>query len=336
MRNRRREVRRVPKLKFGFYWAASCGGCEVAVLDINEKILDVAALADIVLWPVAVDAKYQDIEAMPDKSIDVVFFNGAVRNSEQHHLARLLRRKAKVLVAFGSCAHLGGIPSLANLYSKSELLETVYAGTVSTINPEGTQPTPKTETPVGALEIPEFFEAVYRLDQVVPVDYYLPGCPPTPAAILGAVTAIAQGTLPPPGSVIAPAKTVCDACERTKGNKKVKEFHRPHLFRPDPEKCLLEQGIVCCGPATRAGCDNRCLDANMPCRGCMGPTADVVDQGAKLAAAIATLVDSKDEVEIKRLVDEVMDPAGTFYRFGMAAGLFRGAVLPERKEAKQA
>lgn len=324
------------KLKFAFYWAASCGGCEVAVLDINEKILDVAALADIVLWPVAVDAKYKDVEAMPDQSIDVAFFNGGVRNSEQLHLAHLLRQKAKVMVAFGSCAHLGGIPALANLYSKEALFRTVYEDTASTVNPEKVRPAPRTDVAVGTLEIPEFFGAVYRLDQVVPVDYYLPGCPPTPASILTAVTAIAEGKLPPPGSVIAPEKTVCDTCDRIKENKKVSAFHRPHLFQPDPKRCLLEQGIVCCGPATRSGCDNRCLDANMPCRGCMGPTSDVVDQGAKLAAAIATLVDSKDEAEIRRMVDEVIDPAGTFYRFGMASGLFRGATLAVEKEAKQA
>ncbi|MCJ7630988.1 oxidoreductase, partial [Candidatus Bathyarchaeota archaeon] len=101
------------KLKFAFYWAASCGGCEIAVLDINEKILDVIGLADIVFWPVALDIKYKDVEAMPDKSIDVCFFNGAIRNSENEHMARLLREKAKTLVAFGSCANEGCVIGLA-------------------------------------------------------------------------------------------------------------------------------------------------------------------------------------------------------------------------------
>ena len=86
------------KLRFAFYWAASCGGCEIAVLDINEKILDVVAHADIVFWPVAMDIKYKDVEAMPDQSIDVCFFNGAIRNSENEHMAKLLRTKAKILL----------------------------------------------------------------------------------------------------------------------------------------------------------------------------------------------------------------------------------------------
>ena len=98
------------KLKIAFYWSASCGGCEIAVLDINEKILDVINLADIVFWPVAMDIKYKDVEAMPDKYIDICFFNGSVRNSEQEHMAKLLRQKAKTLVAFGSCAQEGCIP----------------------------------------------------------------------------------------------------------------------------------------------------------------------------------------------------------------------------------
>ncbi len=100
------------KLKFGFYWAASCGGCEVAVLDINEDILTVLDIAEVVFWPVAMDIKYKDVEAMPDGHMDVCFFNGAIRNSEQEYMANLLRKKAKVLVAFGSCAHTGGIPGL--------------------------------------------------------------------------------------------------------------------------------------------------------------------------------------------------------------------------------
>ena len=103
------------KLKIAFYWAASCGGCEVAVLDLNEKILDVVQMADIVFWPVAMDIKYKDVEVMPDKHIDITFFNGSIRNSEQEHMATMLRQKSKTLVAFGSCAHEGSVPGLANL-----------------------------------------------------------------------------------------------------------------------------------------------------------------------------------------------------------------------------
>src|SRR4030065_2255698 len=148
------------KMKIAFYWAASCGGCEIAVLDINEKILDVVNMADIVFWPVALDAKYKAVEAMPDKYIDICFFNGSVRSEEQEHMAKLLRRKAKTLVAFGSCAHEGCIPGLANLHDAKEILSTVYLNEKSVVNPEGTIPQTKTEVREGTLRIPEFYDTV--------------------------------------------------------------------------------------------------------------------------------------------------------------------------------
>ncbi|MEW6661757.1 MAG: oxidoreductase [Bacillota bacterium] len=315
------------KLKFAFYWAASCGGCDVAVLDINEKILDVAELADIYLWPVALDFKYKDIEALEDGFLDVSFFNGAVRNSEQKEIAHLLRKKSKVMVAFGSCACFGGIPGLANLYSKEEILSTVYAETPSTVNPEKVIPRPRFSVQEGELTIPEFFTAVYKLADFVNVDYSLPGCPPPVSLIIKAVEAIAGGNLPPVGTVIAGEKTVCDTCKKKKDEKRVVEFKRPHEIIPDPEKCLLEQGIVCCGPGTRGGCGGRCMEANMPCRGCFGPNAGVPDQGAKIASAIASTVVSKSEEEMKRLAAQVADPAGTFYRFSLPDSLLRGKAL---------
>jgi F420-non-reducing hydrogenase small subunit len=67
------------KPKIALYWAASCGGCEIAVLDIGAKILDVTENAEIVFWPVAMDIKYKDVEDMGDGSIDICLFNGAIR-----------------------------------------------------------------------------------------------------------------------------------------------------------------------------------------------------------------------------------------------------------------
>ncbi|MBI3941850.1 MAG: oxidoreductase, partial [Chloroflexi bacterium] len=103
------------KPKLAMYWAAACGGCEIAVLNIYEKILDVDASFEVVFWPVAMDAKYRDVEEMPDGSITLCLFNGGIRNSENEYMAQLLRRKSQVLVSFGTCACAGGIPALANL-----------------------------------------------------------------------------------------------------------------------------------------------------------------------------------------------------------------------------
>ena len=309
------------KLKLAAYWAASCGGCDVAILDINERILDVAAIADIVFWPIAVDFKYSDVEAMEDKSIDICLFNGAVRTSEQEHIAKLLRAKSKAMVAFGACACFGGIPALANFTNRAEVFERAYVEAPSNDNSDHTFPQTLTKVEEGDLELPEFYDTVMSLAQVVDVEYFVPGCPPPVEIINQIVDALASGQLPPAGTVLASEKSLCDECKRVKEEKKITKIYRPHEIIPEPEKCLLEQGIICMGPATRGGCGQKCINANMPCRGCFGPPPGITDQGAKMLSAIASIYDVKDEDEIKKMVEEVVDPAGTFYRFGMSVSM---------------
>jgi F420-non-reducing hydrogenase small subunit len=316
------------KAKLANYWAASCGGCEIAVLGINEKILDVANAFDIVLWPVAVDAKIRSIEVMGEKSIDLCLFNGAIRTSEQEYMARLLRNKSKVLVAFGSCAHEGCIPGLANVTNREEIFRIAYHDTPSTDNPQGIEPQLETEVDEGILTLPYFYDTVKTLDQVVDVDYYLPGCPPEPERIWDAVVAILEGKLPPAGSVIGAETTVCDECSRTRTEKKISEFKRTWQVIPDPDQCLLEQGLICCGIATRAGCGALCPSVNSPCIGCYGPNEGVMDFGARMMTALASVIDSDDPQEIDRIIqDGIPDPIGTFYRFGLAHSQLRRTAV---------
>jgi len=316
------------KLKLASYWAAACGGCDVAILDIHEKILDLAAAADIVFWPIAMDFKYADVEAMPDGNIDVTLFHGAVRNSENEHLAHLLRAKSKVMVAFGSCAHIGGIPGLANLYTREEIFRRVYQETPSTVNPEKIEPQPKLAVPEGEVTIPEFYDTVKTLSQVVDVDYYIPGCPPTPKQIWNVVQVIVSGQLPPKGAVVgASEKTQCDECTRKKQEKKIDRFRRIATAQPDMENCFLEQGFLCMGPVTRGGCETRCQLSGVGCRGCYGPPPNVLDQGTKALSAIASVVEAKDEAEVKRIMDEIPDPLRSFNRFGIPASLITRKVI---------
>jgi len=323
----------VEKLKFAFYWAASCGGCEITVLDINEKILDVVALADIVFWPVAMDIKYKDVEAMPDKSIDVCFFNGSIRTEEQKQIAKLLRKKSKVLVAFGSCAHQGGIPGLANVANKKEVFERAYLQSPSTPNPNAVTPQTSVQVKEGTLTLPEFYDTVKTLDQTVDVDYYLPGCPPPAKQVANAVEAIAKNELPPKGSVIGPLKSVCDECPRKKEQKKISKIYRVYEITPDPEKCLLEQGIICMGPATRGGCEAQCISADMPCTGCGGPCPNEVEQGAAMISALSSILGVDEEKEktynAEKLIAQIKDPLGTFYRYSLPASLLRRRVMKE-------
>jgi len=312
------------KGKLAIYWAASCGGCEIAVLAIDEKILDVANHFDIVFWPCAADGKVRDVEKMADGSIDVCLFNGGIRTSEQEYMARLLRRKAKVLVAFGSCASEGCIPGLANTSDRKEIFRTVYHETPSTENPRGVEPQHVTEMPEGKLYLPIFYDTLFTLDQIVDVDYYLPGCPPEAERIWDAVTAILENKLPPKGSVIGVNTTVCDECPRKRTEKKIRKFYRTWEIIPDEETCLLEQGLVCAGVATRAGCGAKCPQVNSPCIGCYGVNDGAVDFGARLMSALASVIDSDDPEEIARIIREgIPDPVGTFYRFSLAHSLLR-------------
>jgi F420-non-reducing hydrogenase small subunit len=314
------------KPKVAFYWCASCGGCEEAVVDLAEKILDVVAAVDIVFWPVALDFKRSDVEAMDDGAILACFINGAVRTTEQEEMVQMLRRKSQVMIAFGSCSHLGGIPGLANLWDRESIFRTSYLETPSTVNPDGILPQTTHQDNGREVSLPGFYDTVRALDQVTDVDYYLPGCAPTPKLIGEAVGVLLSGELPPKGTVLSPDKALCDECPRKDSKPKslaITEFKRPHEILLKDDECILAQGVLCMGPATRAGCEALCVEGNMPCTGCFGPTSRVKDQGAKALSAFASSVGSDDESEIEKILAAIPDPVGTLYRYSLPTSLLR-------------
>ena len=223
---------------------------------------------------------------------------------------------------------------MGNFWNKQTIFDRVYHTTPSTDNPEGIVPLEKTEVDGMELTLPRFYDTVFCLDQIIEVDYYLPGCAPPKDLIVNAVMAILEGKLPPKGSVLSPNKSLCDDCSRneTKPEKLViTEIKRPHEILLDPEECFLPQGIICAGPATRTGCGERCIEGNMPCRGCFGPTDQVFDQGAKFLSALASMLDTNDEKEIDKLVDSIADLAGTFYRFSLPSSILRRRRMEDIK-----
>jgi len=307
------------KAKIGVYWAAACGGCDCALLEVNEQILDVAAAADILLWPCAVDAKYADVRAMPDQEMDIVLFNGAIRTEENREIAELIRKKTRLLAAFGSCAHTGGVIGMANQSSRREIFSTVFGD-------EANWPKLCVEQDGRELHLPEFLEELTPLDRVVDVDYYVPGCPPPKGIVSAIFSALVSGDLPPRGTVFASDKNLCEECTREREQEKITRILRPHEQEPDPVKCLLDQGYVCMGPATRGGCGAVCPAANMPCTGCAGPTANITDQGSAMLNTLASLIGTGEEGEDHlaaedEVIAQLADVFGTFYRFGAANSL---------------
>jgi len=308
------------------FWASSCGGCEIALVNVHERILDVDGAFDFFFCPCLLDTKKRDVEALPDRGVAITLFNGAIRTSENEEMARLLRAKSQILVALGSCAREGCIPALSNLSTRDEHFRTMFGETA---------PQLRTAMPEGELELPEFFSTVKTLAQVVEVDYFIPGCPPEPHQIWNVLEHVIQGRpLPPPGSVLGGgSSSVCDECARTKSEKKIARFHRTFEIVPDTARCLLEQGIVCMGIATRDGCGALCPKVNSPCTGCYGPPEGVADQGAKMLAALGSVLDVGEykglsEAELAHRTDAALtglpDPAGTFYKYSLAGSILGG------------
>jgi F420-non-reducing hydrogenase small subunit len=334
------------KIKLAIYWAAACGGCDVSILDTNERILTVGDMADIVMWPVAADGKEKDIEAMEDGEITVSIISGAVRNSENEHMVKLLRKKSKIVVSYGTCACFGGSPALANLVSGAdEIKDYVYLKTPTSANYQAEYckdkpiiPQYSYQAPEGELTLPVMFNTVKTLDQTIDVDYYIPGCPPLQESISHMLKAVADFAyagvaLPPKGTMIGvTTRTLCEECPRKKENARITKINEPHEVDVKPDVCLMDQGILCLGPATVGGCGARCTRVGQPCRGCYGPTTDVQEQGASIFTAIASMFPIREddgiigEDEIINIMSTIKDPLGYFYAFTLGKSLIKRGV----------
>ncbi len=293
-------------------WLGICGGCEVSVLDIGDALLDLLPSLQFVHMPVLVDHKYfgqrgEKHDGAEIPAADVGIITGGVRNEEHKTLAQEMRKKCKTLVALGSCASFGGIPALANLTTTPDLLDKVY---------RGSKTTPPAEPP--AKDVPRLLDRVYAVSEVVKPDVFIPGCPPEPSMIAEALTSLLQGK-----AFKLPEKSVCDECPTKREKKALTRLKRPLepiAFAPLSEtRCFMEQGFLCLGPATRAGCSGqregpRCVMSYMPCRGCFGPLKESSNPMVDMMSALSSIgLDPK----------EIPDRAATFNRYAGGQGRLR-------------
>ena len=157
-----------------------------------------------------------------------------------------------------------------------------------------------------------------------------PGCPPTPTDLRsGAGCAAERRSAAEEERYWRPTMLSASSARvirPVREDLRIEQFQRVAEASVDPATCLLAQGFACLGPATRAGCEARCIRGNMPCTGCFGPTSRVRDFGGKAIAGLASAIDSNEEEEIDRILDSIPDPVGTF----LPLLAFRASLL-ERK-----
>ena len=328
------------KLKLAIGLGSTCSGCDIAILDLGVKLLELIDLADIVYWPTAFDFKHSDLKELEDKEIDITLYHGTIRTTEHEEIARILRKKSKVLIAFGSCSCFGGIPGLCNLTNKQQIFNTVYGENLSVANKENIFPEEKLLINKNkSITLPHLFDTGKTLKKLVEVDYFIPGCPPPMPLIEGLIPlmkdVLGGAQLPEKGTVFGSKKTLCDECTLKKENKMISKIIDPVTATIDSDRCLLEQGILCMGPVTRGSCGARCINVLMPCRGCMGPGPETEDQGVKMISAIASILGVKDEEnltdqQIEDLLSGIKDIIGTFYRFTLPDALLNIKVKERR------
>lgn len=167
-----------PKIKVATAWLGGCSGCHMSILDIDERLIDLAKLVEFTASPIT------DVKEIPE--VDVGIIEGAVCNEENEHVLRTMRSRCKVLIALGDCALTGNIPALRNQFNLNEV---VARGFIET---ESTQVGELPDTKV----VPRLLKRVRPIQEFVKVDAHIPGCPPDADTIWYALTELLAGRMP--------------------------------------------------------------------------------------------------------------------------------------------
>ncbi|TFG05297.1 MAG: hypothetical protein EU539_09510 [Promethearchaeota archaeon] len=227
-----------------FMQLSSCWGCHQSLLNAHLGLLPILPELDIVYWPAVVDVKHHELEAMKDGEIVVGFIEGVARTKQDTANAKLMRKKCKVIVAIGACACYGSVKGLANLYDKEELINRKFKETEAITDDDPKEPTE---------HVPGFEEFIVNIKDIIDVDMFIPGCPPTTDNIIAAIsyllTLVGEGP-----SNLDKNKCVCETC---------------NLFE---KGCFLDEGKLCFGPITAGGCELMCPNNGDYCFGCFKPT----------------------------------------------------------------
>lgn len=272
------------KITVGFTSLSSCSGCQISFLDIHEKMLNLLNSIQLIYAPIIMDYR-----SVPD-NIDLMLVEGSVGNEDDLKHIQEVRKKAKYVVAVGSCASFGGIPGLRNFFDRDDILSQLY----KTDNSENGSPD-LVKKGNGMFHGPnDLLNKVKPVNAVIDVDFNIPGCPPLPENFIEVIK-----NFPNFDKIKLPSKTLCSECTHRKekllsAKREFTSLKINHPYETDlaDDLCFLEKGVLCLGVATRAGCGGRCLKVNVPCRGCFGPPArkGSEDLGASFISAISSIL----------------------------------------------
>lgn len=301
-------------------WLHSCSGCEITFLNIGESLIDLLAGMKFVHMPLLIDHKYYgqmgDEKKMSIPEADVGIVSGGVANEEHLQVLEEMRQRCNILIALGTCASHGGLPALLNSWDVPDAYRQIFR-TVTTDNCK-----------VPNKKVPNPLDRVYAVDEKIKIDLMIPGCPPNPEHIAGVLETLINGE-----KVKLPSKSVCDTCptvRKGKGDvKKVRRFLDNAYFKPndpiDKMRCLLEQGLMCMGPVTAAGCARHgapsCIIARVPCRGCFGPVSRNGNQMLDMMNALVS-----NGIDFKSVIDRI-----NLLRFSGAHGLIQRQSTREKR-----
>lgn len=297
------------KARVSTEWLSGCSGCHVAVVDLHEKLLTLVEEVEFVRLPVLMDET-----SYPKADVGIV--EGAIRSDHDREAAQRMRDSVTTLVAFGTCAVYGGPSGIGWLYEPAAILRTAYQ--------EGRS---NAGDPPPASGLPQLEESVTPLDQVVEVDFYLPGCPPHPYFVAAGMRA-ALGVSAPPLT----AQSVCSDCNRVM-RKQAAALKRADLTADDAHTCFLSQGVVCLGSVSLNRCHAPCPNSGVACTGCAGPSLELIrEPHLDLRTMVAKRLNRLTGVSRDDVVAYFEESAKTFYSYAMASPVVYGKPTVEMRE----
>jgi F420-non-reducing hydrogenase small subunit len=261
--------------RFAVLQLSGCAGCEVSLLNANDWI----DRYKLVYMPLVVSA--YDV---PD--VDVLIVSGGVRNDEDLYSLRRAVRHTKKVIAVGTCAISGGV---ANLGNRDDVRALFISQAIR-------------------MHVPRLLPRSQPIDDIVNVDLYLPGCPPTSELFMAAL-------FEPPD--FKPNKIVCQDCGRIK-DRTVRPTHLLGFRQGNVQSslCLINQGYACVGSSTRGGCRAPCTRAGNPCVGCRGPSDSFIEkETAEWMASIQRVIETLTDVPPEEIMESIHTPQLSLFLF---------------------